>query len=269
MHLFFLVGSMRLFRIYGRKELLLRGPEVTIARSSCLVVASTLIIAGLMLSRSAGGVLTVCMLLPLLIALVAFTRSILAGIVTVVVVAIVLVIPLMIPLSSGEDISADTSLATYLGDRLLDDNDEETMLHGRAAAWDIFGDFPLFGSGLGTFNRAYPAYKTGRGPMLYFAHCDPLQWAAETGVSGTLVACAILVVFAGTVINGLLRLKDTFQKRLLLGAACACLGFLMHGIVDFPLQIPGVTVLFLATAAVCVLTASDRIGRREERDYTF
>jgi hypothetical protein len=224
---------------------------------------AALLVYGLGISRSPGGVVILVVLLPILILLVAFTRSLLAGIITTVVLAVLVVVPLAVVGSS--------QLVGFISGKAgvwLNPWEGDIRLIGRESAWRMAGDFPLFGTGLGTFAHVYPSYKI-HGPMLYFAHCDLLQWMVEMGLVGTILAAAILVTGAWTVIVGWFRLKDPFFRRLLLGSALACVAFMAHGLVDFPLEIPGVAILFVALAAVSVVIARDRIARHEESDFIF
>jgi hypothetical protein len=92
---------------------------------------------------------------------------------------------------------------------------------------------------------------------------------AETGLVGALLAGAILLTGAWTIIAGWFRLKDMFFRRLLLGATLACLAFLAHGLVDFPLAVPGVVMLFVALAAAAFVIARDRVARHEESSSNF
>jgi len=224
---------------------------------------AALLVYGLGISRSRGGIVVLVALLPVLVLLVAFSRSLLAGIITVVVVALLLVTPLAVVGRSPAIDFLSEKAAVWLNPW-----QEDVRFLGRESAWLIAGDFPLFGTGLGTFASVYPAYKI-HGPVLYFAHCDLLQWMAEMGLVGMILGGAILLTGLWTVIVGWFRLKDPFFRRLLLGSALGCVAFLAHGLVDFPLQIPGVVIIFVTLAAVSIVVARDRVARHEERDFIF
>lgn len=222
-----------------------------------------LLLCALGLTKSRGGILAAALLIPVLLTMVGFSRSLLAGILTVVVIVLLVLVPVAV---AGPSRTAD-----FIGGQAnawLNPWQEEIRLLGREATWRILGDYPLFGTGLGTFCSIYPSYKI-RGPMLYFTHCDSLQWAAEMGLVGTILAGAILVTGVATVIVGWFRLKDPFFRRLLLGCSLGCVAFLVHGLADFPLQIPGVTILFVTLAGVCVVVARDMIARHEESEFSF
>ena len=71
----------------------------------------------------------------------------------------------------------------------LDDLLHEDRPQYWANTVEIIGDFPLFGTGLGTFASAYDAYeKTSASEMqLVHAHNDFLEYAAELGLVGTVL----------------------------------------------------------------------------------
>lgn len=216
--------------------------------------------AGLVMTKSRGAVGVAVFMVPVLLLLVAFSRSWLAVVVTLGVILLLVIVPI-IALGAGE---VRQSLGDTVG-AFLNPFGEDVRLQGRESAWRIIGDFPLFGTGLGTFADAFPVYKI-HGPNLYFAHCDVLQWWAETGLVGLALAGAALGVAAWTVVTGYRRLKDRFARRLLIAVSLAATVFLLHGLVDFPMAIPGVAIVFVALLGAAVVIARDRITRHEEED---
>jgi hypothetical protein len=224
---------------------------------------AVLLVYGLGMTRSRGGLAVMIGLVPILILLVAFSRSILSGIITAAVIAVVLIAPMVV--------FGPSQVIKFLGEQAggwLNPWQEDIRFFGRESARHIGSDFPLFGTGLGTFASMYPAYKS-HGPMLYFAHCDVLQWVSETGLAGTILGAAILIAGLGTVVVGWFRLKDPFFRRLLLGTSLGCVACLGHGLVDFPLAIPGVAIVFVTLAAISVVVAQDRTARHEKGGFVF
>ena len=61
----------------------------------------------------------------------------------------------------------------------------------------IIKDFPVFGSGFGTFSSIFTKYRTydWDGRFLRYAHCDYLQLVSETGIIGLLVIMGFLIYF--------------------------------------------------------------------------
>ena len=61
----------------------------------------------------------------------------------------------------------------------------------------IIQDFPLTGTGFGTFSSIYPKYRAHewKGEFLRYTHCDYLQLVSETGAIGLFFILGFLVYF--------------------------------------------------------------------------
>lgn len=140
-----------------------------------------------------------------------------------------------------------------VGERLQSDGTEGG---GRSLAyWAIvrmIEDFPALGTGLGTFQWSFTAYRTAQISAWGIwdkAHNIPLEIAAEGGLP-----LAIVVIAAWLVIMALLGWSIVRAARplpLVIAAFSAALIALLHSLVDFSLQIPAysVTIAALAGAA--------------------
>ncbi len=118
---------------------------------------------------------------------------------------------------------------------------------GRLAAYvstlHMIADHPWFGTGLGTFQWAFPAYRSSAISMRGvwdIAHNTPLELAAEVGIPlAAVVALAWIAAFA--VLAHGLRARGRHGL-----AALAALGMslvaVLHSLVDFTLQIPGYSI---------------------------
>jgi len=137
----------------------------------------------------------------------------------------------------------------------------DKLLHeGRPVLWSnvtsIVGDFPLFGTGLGTFASVYPAYEESRMPgHLSHAHSDFLEYLSELGAVG------MIFLFGGIafmVVSSFLiwRVRKHPQvKGLALGGIVAIVVILIHSIADFNLHIPANMVLFTVVLSLTAVTA--------------
>lgn len=110
-------------------------------------------------------------------------------------------------------------------------------------------DFPLFGTGLGTFGYAYPVYKLSvENPLVYLhAHNDYLELVSETGILGFASLMTALGLFLYTSLKALTRLageEDYFRFFIFLGALTGIFSILVHSFVDFGLQIPSNALYF-------------------------
>jgi tetratricopeptide (TPR) repeat protein len=127
----------------------------------------------------------------------------------------------------------------------------------------MIGDFPLAGTGKGTYVDAYAIYeKVDDGLKLSYAHNDYLEFAAENGVvaGGALAAAGIgLAVWLAAMWR---RRRSSFAKGIGLGAMLGVTAILIHGFTDFNLQIPANAVYFTALAMLGVVV----LGRAKKGD---
>jgi O-antigen ligase len=131
-------------------------------------------------------------------------------------------------------------------------------LEGRFSAWrdagQIMRDFPIFGTGLGTFAHAMLLYQSGSRTSMYAqAHNDYLQVAAEGGL---LVAVPVLVLLI-TIVKGIRRRLSSGQDDPLTawirtGAVAGLVGIAAQSLVEFSLQMPGNAVLCAVMLAVAL-----------------
>jgi len=70
-------------------------------------------------------------------------------------------------------------------------------------------DFPVTGTGIGTFSSIFPKYRTyeWKGDFLRYAHCDYLQLISETGIIGALFILGFLIYFVRLYALALRRFK--------------------------------------------------------------
>jgi O-antigen ligase len=118
----------------------------------------------------------------------------------------------------------------------------------------MIGDFPLAGTGKGTYVDTYAIYeKIDDGVKLSYAHNDYLEFAAENGIvaGGALAAAGIgLAVWLAAMWR---RRRSAFAKGIGLGAMLGVTAILIHGFADFNLQIPANAVYFTALAMLGVV----------------
>jgi O-antigen ligase len=120
---------------------------------------------------------------------------------------------------------------------------------GRLLVWkaesEQIRDFPILGTGLGTFGLAYRRYQ--RAFTDYFvdhAHNDYLEFTSELGLVGALLLflpifylfIKMLYVFVGE--------PSRYRRSVLLGCAGSIFAMLIHTAADFNLQIPANALVF-------------------------
>lgn len=131
-----------------------------------------------------------------------------------------------------------------------------TMLKG---AWNIFRTHPLAGTGLGTLVSVYPKYETYYdGLIVDHVHNDYIELLAETGIVGGLCGLFFLVILFCTGQSRLNQSQSSFSQAMHAAGIVACLGWLVHGLVDFNFHIPANGLLFLLQVSVVVSPAFQR-----------
>lgn len=149
-----------------------------------------------------------------------------------------------------------TSYAVWIGlDPVLERYSEtKEGFSSRLPVWKdtirLIKDFPVFGTGLGTFGVSYPIYKDRAIWPLSFSHAhnDYLELAAETGLVGLiLVLCGIALLF-NKALNKIKNLPwngDGFRLFLSIGCLSGVLFMLIHALTEFNFQIPSNVFYFL------------------------
>ena len=120
----------------------------------------------------------------------------------------------------------------------------------------LIHDFPLVGTGLGTFSWASMHYQSTFLNMRYgHAHSDYLEFAADFGIPAAILFWVSLWSLLVKVARQALRLERTNDRVLAAGCAGAMASLLIHSITDFNLQVPANAFLFswiAGTAAALV-----------------
>ncbi|MGH9785613.1 MAG: O-antigen ligase family protein [Terriglobia bacterium] len=128
----------------------------------------------------------------------------------------------------------------------------------------LIRDFPLTGTGLGTYRWASQHYQTAK----FFwvndhAHSDYLEFAAEIGVPAAALLFAGLWVLVLRVGRRALTLPSVRERTLAAGCTGALAAILVHAVTDFNLQIPSNALLFswIAGTAAALVHASKQTTR--------
>jgi O-antigen ligase len=139
----------------------------------------------------------------------------------------------------------------------------------RVAMWvdtlHMAGDYPLFGSGFGTFAETYPGHQTALTTFrVTAAHSDWVQLLAEGGLAGTLAVLAVVATYAAAALRRLVRRRDREAIFLSLGGLGGLLAFLLHSFVEFNAHIPANALWFTVLAALTLKTLSNRVESATE-----
>lgn len=173
-------------------------------------------------------------------------------------------------ISLGSGLAVALGLLQLLGGRVSSRFDSQGLVdEGRLEAWKstlrIISDNPWFGTGMGTFQWAFPPYRSSnisiRG-VWDAAHSTPLELASEVGIP-----MALLVAVAWALILVILA-KGVFGRRrdasIPLSALAIATLSLLHSCLDFTLQVPGYSIPFFALFGVGLaqsLRSNEAAGR--------
>ncbi len=103
----------------------------------------------------------------------------------------------------------------------------------------IVDEFPLVGTGLGTFSDIYPKYQPQFiDQFLEHTHNDWLELAIETGFIGLLIFVCGMVAYFFHFVRLWLKRDDSFPIGIGLGVMGATAAMSFHNLVDFNFHIP-------------------------------
>jgi O-antigen ligase len=137
----------------------------------------------------------------------------------------------------------------------------DNLLHeGRPKTWGstltMIGDFPLVGSGYGTFPAVFPVYEDpGLDNPVVHAHNDYLEYTAELGLLGFGLLVAGVLALGVTAFRTWSERHNPEIKGLVLGGLVSVAAMLFHSVTDFNLHIPANVLLFAVVLSLTFGTA--------------
>lgn len=126
---------------------------------------------------------------------------------------------------------------------------ETFIIFGHGYSWldtlKIGRDFPVFGTGLGTFGSISSMYKTSAIQNLFtYAHNDCLQLLSEVGLVGCIFVSLFFIFYFIAVFKMWFKRHDSYVVCLVLGGIASIFAILLYSILDFNLHIPANALLF-------------------------
>ncbi len=104
---------------------------------------------------------------------------------------------------------------------------------------NLIKEFPVLGTGLGTYEYAFPKYKTIKRQLLYdHAHNDYLELISNTGFAGFIIIIAGGAYYLIMVTRLFIRRRDPFVRGITIGCLGGISYIILHSLTDFNLQIP-------------------------------
>ncbi len=148
---------------------------------------------------------------------------------------------------------------------------DKLLSGGRPHYWGsvmmMIKDFPLVGTGLGSFASVYPAYaKTRTYGLLGHAHNDYFEYMSELGIVGILFLLGGVAFIVSKTFLTWYKRRDAEVKGLVLGGMISIFIIGIHSFTDFNLHIPANMLLFTVILALTYVTAYYRPrGRGKKR----
>jgi len=147
-------------------------------------------------------------------------------------------------------------IGTYFGAERVVERIERTDLQTEdrdevaGYALKMWKDYPVLGSGLGSFPVVFPRYsEDGTQESYTHAHNDYVEFGAEVGVVGlALLGLIVLLSFWAALRAQYLR-RDPVMRGVSFGAMMGILALMIHSSVDFNLQIPANALTFMLLLA--------------------
>jgi O-antigen ligase len=131
----------------------------------------------------------------------------------------------------------------------------------------IIKNYPIFGTGIGTFSIIYPQFK---GPeqnyFLNYAHQDFLQLTSEMGIMGLAIFSWILLSFFKLGLHIIRNKVASYTKAQVVGSLAGVFGLLVYSLYDFNLHIPSnalVFVILMAMVSASSYFTSSESGAKE------
>ncbi len=127
----------------------------------------------------------------------------------------------------------------------------------------LLKDFPLFGSGLGTFAQVFPVYQSIHNQG-FFTHAenDFLQLASEVGLLGIILVGIVFFYLFFKGVWGIRSLSRRDPRRYIgVGSLVGTLALLFHSTVERNIQVPANAFLFTFLLATVIWIGSS--GKRD------
>lgn len=134
-------------------------------------------------------------------------------------------------------------------------NPNYLRMEGRVSFWtaslQMIRDYPLFGSGLGTFPIAFRRYQTEMvDTFVDHAHSDYLEFTSETGLLGGALLFLPILYLLGRMVVSFLGDPRRYRRAVTLSCIGSTLALLLHSFTDFNLQIPANALIFSAVLGI-------------------
>jgi len=141
---------------------------------------------------------------------------------------------------------------------------DEVAAHATA----MWKDFPVLGSGLGSFHIVFPRYRAQDVSVLNtHAHNDYLEFAVETGAVGIALLGLLVAASLFAALRAQYLRHDPLMRGISFASIMAIVALMIHSSVDFNLQIPANAMTFMLVLAFAWISLyHDRRERAEDSE---
>lgn len=224
--------------------------------------SAVLVALSIFLSLSRGGILSLCVSLSLLGFLLSKRVSTRKG--RMLLIATVIVIFYAVGWFGWAPV-----FERFRSIRTLQGEISELRLDIWKDSFSIVRDFPLTGTGAGSFMHVYPAYRTIRGEGIAdHAHNDYLESLTDNGIIGAGLFAWFMAAVLIRSYQAFLKRKDTYARHLFAGSLAGVTAFLLHGMTDFNFFI-GANGLYLFLLLGLVVNAAHFRLAGEQQSLLF
>lgn len=206
-----------------------------------------LVVAATVLSSSRGGLLSLAISLALLFVLRRILQPNSKGLAPIILLAAIGATAFFAWLGPGR-------IDQYIAGRWSGHNLDDRLPLWKAAL-PLVGEYPLLGTGYGTFQYVEPLHRDAGSESLRsftfeHAHNEYLEALVEGGFVRLIISClAVFLVFKLGIENAR-SLNNTPDGGLITGALCGFTTIVIHSAGDFGLHIPAIAILATAVAAL-------------------
>ncbi len=227
-----------------------------------LLVIVFMLICALLLSGSRGGLISFSIAI-IFFALLVNSRRLLKKWIIIFLIFIPVAIGVTVIMNPDIIIPRVSTLLNWEADSSFQVRRElwKTAVH-------ITQDFPLIGSGFGTFGNLNQRYRTFRDDLRHYLYSenDYAQLLAETGIVGLAFASLAGILFFSQIFRAWKQRHSRWTVAMTSGFLCAMFSIAIHSATDFNLHITSNALLFSVIAALCFVTVhlQKAEGRRQE-----
>ena len=133
-------------------------------------------------------------------------------------------------------------------------------------ALPLLGEYGLIGTGGGTFYTVYPQFQSESIQHFYdHAHNEYLQFSIEFGVVGAFVLALLVLLCTKNALSAVRNRRHPLPRGTAFASIMATIGMALHSSVDFPLQAPANTAIFIVLLAFGALSRDISMGRQSHR----